>query len=265
MSTIASPRGSITSLAPDSSPTASIRSSLTLDRPKRNRDRAALRDYYNLKPSASHTRASSSSTTVDATATPTPNDHDPSSNPLLAPLSSASSFNSADYVASLLQTSTLPELLGVEGALVGEVRGLDGERKALVYDNYSRLIAATAAIGKMREEMEVDGEMRGVEKGVERVSVLVDVAGGQDGEVADASDGVAERKVEDTGREDKDERMQTVRYVLDTPRRLTAAVQEGKQEEAEADWAEVNELLEKWKGVKGVKEIREQAIAALNP
>lgn len=30
-----------------------------------------------------------------------------------------------------------------------EIKGLDGERKALVYDNYSKLIAATETIGKV--------------------------------------------------------------------------------------------------------------------
>jgi len=31
-----------------------------------------------------------------------------------------------------------------------DIRGLDGERKALVYDNYSKLIAATDTIRKVR-------------------------------------------------------------------------------------------------------------------
>lgn len=30
-----------------------------------------------------------------------------------------------------------------------EIKGLDGERKALVYDNYSKLISATETIGKV--------------------------------------------------------------------------------------------------------------------
>ena len=30
-----------------------------------------------------------------------------------------------------------------------EIKGLDGERKALVYDNYSKLITATETIGKV--------------------------------------------------------------------------------------------------------------------
>jgi hypothetical protein len=35
------------------------------------------------------------------------------------------------------------------GAWGVEIKGLDGERKALVYDNYSKLIAATETIGKV--------------------------------------------------------------------------------------------------------------------
>jgi vacuolar protein sorting-associated protein 51 len=43
----------------------------------------------------------------------------------------------------------LESVLKVEGALVNEIRGLDGERKALVYDNYSKLITATDTIQKV--------------------------------------------------------------------------------------------------------------------
>lgn len=40
--------------------------------------------------------------------------------------------------------------LGLIGILIGlEIRGLDGERKALVYDNYSKLITATDTIHKV--------------------------------------------------------------------------------------------------------------------
>lgn len=40
----------------------------------------------------------------------------------------------------------LPEL--ILGTVLLDIRGLDGERKALVYDNYSKLIAATDTIRK---------------------------------------------------------------------------------------------------------------------
>lgn len=39
--------------------------------------------------------------------------------------------------------------------MVTEIRGLDGERKALVYDNYSKLIAATDTIRKVRPKQSI--------------------------------------------------------------------------------------------------------------
>ena len=50
---------------------------------------------------------------------------------------------------------------------------------------------------------------------------------------------------------------ETVRWVLDTPRRLSALLENGKREEAEKEWAEVRPILEKWKDVGGVAELRE--------
>ena len=68
-----------------------------------------------------------------------------------------------------------------------------------------------------------------------------------------------------TGGSGQKDAVQTIKYVMDTPVRLARLVTEGKQDDAEADWAEVNQLLQKWTGVKGVKGIREKSIAALNP
>ena len=58
-------------------------------------------------------------------------------------------FEAGTYVKRLLEKEGLEGVLQVEGALLGEIRGLDGERKALVYDNYSKLIAATDTIKKV--------------------------------------------------------------------------------------------------------------------
>jgi hypothetical protein len=48
-------------------------------------------------------------------------------------------------------------VLKAENTLVGDIRTLDGERKALVYDNYSKLIRAVETIGKMRRSMDDRG------------------------------------------------------------------------------------------------------------
>lgn len=52
----------------------------------------------------------------------------------------------------------------------------------------------------------------------------------------------------------------TVRWVLATPRRLQRLLDDEKREEANNDWVEVRGLLEKWEGVKGVEELKNQCL-----
>lgn len=70
-----------------------------------------------------------------------------------------------------------------------------------------------------------------------------------------------------TVKQEKDERMekerQTARWVLDAPRRLGVLIRKGKKEAAEAEWDEVRRLLDRWKDVKGVEEVRAQCGEAL--
>ena len=49
-----------------------------------------------------------------------------------------------------------------------------------------------------------------------------------------------------------------MRWVLDAPRRLRWLISDGKVGEAEADWAVVVALLDKWQGVQGAQELRIQ-------
>jgi len=51
---------------------------------------------------------------------------------------------------------------------------------------------------------------------------------------------------------------ETVKWVLDTPRRLQELIDQEQDEEAEKDWEEVSRILDKWKDVAGVKELRER-------
>jgi hypothetical protein len=64
--------------------------------------------------------------------------------------------------------------------------------------------------------------------------------------------------------EKKKRQKDTVRWVLDTPRRLQELVDQDQIEEAEREWEDVGRVLEKWKGVAGVKEIREACEVILN-
>lgn len=68
----------------------------------------------------------------------------------------------------------------------------------------------------------------------------------------------------DQGIEEKERRRQTVRWVLDAPRRLRESLAGGEMEAARRDWEEVRELLDKWKGTKGVDEVRQACEKALD-
>lgn len=61
----------------------------------------------------------------------------------------------------------------------------------------------------------------------------------------------------------KEKQRQTVRWVLNAPRRIQYLIQEDKRDAAEAEWEDVRRLLDKWKGVQGVEEVRVRCEAAL--
>lgn len=54
----------------------------------------------------------------------------------------------------VLKEKTLAELLVTYGGVLREIGALEAEKKALVYDNYSKLISATEMIGRLRGGMD---------------------------------------------------------------------------------------------------------------
>lgn len=169
MSTIASPRPSTSLQSP-----ASSRTSQEFPKPPRppnqRRNRTALRDYYGLK-----------ATEADPSQTlPTePSQKDGASVSEL----DRDGFDAAAYVKDALAREGLEGVLRIEGELISgtdsqlligyhnvteqimadssvdsEIKNLDGERKALVYDNYSKLIAATDTIRKVTLDSELVSE-----------------------------------------------------------------------------------------------------------
>lgn len=100
---------------------------------KTSSNRAALREYYNLRASAPRIEIPDSE--VPATEIDAPD------------------FDADEYVAKIVEKSSLEELLRLYTRVAGEVRALDAEKKALVYDNYSKLITATETIRKVRHAL----------------------------------------------------------------------------------------------------------------
>lgn len=238
MATITFPRPSNPSESLASTPTTSR---ATSPAPHRRQHRAALRDYYNLK------------TAVPNDTTTAPLDPDAPSSEL-----DNSDFDADAYVKSVLAGHGLEGVLRVEAGLVNEIKGLDGERKALVYDNYSKLIKATDTIGKMRDNM--DPLTPATSTLSPAVAHIAETARGL---VAKAGDGKGGKEVdvcedgEEVGKARRRQR-DTVRWVLGTPSRLGVMLDEGKVEDAKRDWEEIRGILQKWRDVAGVEELRDK-------
>lgn len=136
------PRQSLSIRSPISSSRTSLDQSNTPRPTNTRRNRAALRDYYNLKPSSVAEDATESVTSPSFDRA----HHDQS---VLDEVDRVG-FEAGAFVRGILEREGLEGVLRIENSLVGEIRGLDGERKALVYDNYSKLIRATETIRKVR-------------------------------------------------------------------------------------------------------------------
>lgn len=68
---------------------------------------------------------------------------------------------------------------------------------------------------------------------------------------------------DDAAANEKWRQRETVRWVLAAPKRLKALVEDGRNEEARKDWGEVRPLLEKWQGVPGVDEVKEDCLKVM--
>ena len=135
--------------------------------------------------------------------------------------------------------------------MLGELRALDAERKALVYDNYSKLIGATETIRRMRATAQTQGNNN---------------VGGKEEDLGKVVEGVYEvarglreglrREVEQRGDADgkgRDRRKEVVREVVKVPEKVRRLVAEGRVEEARREWEVPRRLLVRWreKGVGG--------------
>lgn len=165
MSTIATPRDP-SSLRRNNSmvgtPTSSTRPSLDIPRsstsspnpgsgpilplPNKRNNRAALREYYKLK----NNPASAAPPLLEVTDTDSVGDVTETSYSEV-PLSEidVDGFDAVAYVRAKLKDTSLGDLLKTYTRILGEIRALDAEKKALVYDNYSKLITATETIRKV--------------------------------------------------------------------------------------------------------------------
>ncbi|RKF56354.1 Vacuolar protein sorting-associated protein 51-like protein [Golovinomyces cichoracearum] len=215
--------------------TATTRTSTAISR----QNRAALREYYNLR--ANPTKVDGPTPSIEAnseiSSLPDYTSYEPSE--LDQP-----DFDVEAYVKRVLEEQSLTELLETYSGLLREIRALDSERKALVYDNYSKLIAATETIGRMRQSVE-NGEPA-VGTLSEDIESIYSKAENLKKKIEQASDAIREKQ--DAEQQMKKMRSRDIaRRVLETPERVRKLIEEGNKDEATTKWEKAKKLLETWK------------------
>lgn len=255
---------------------SSRRSSITTSR----LNRVALREYYNLKGGgpqgeSSRTTTATTSTTSTAAAAATSISNATTATTLidkaddLVQINPETETNSVisfvpDYmpyepseldqptfdvqafVKRVLEGQTLVELMATYNSLLGEIRALDSEQKALVYDNYSKLITATETIARMRGSIE-NGEEPAI---TGTLSVVIDDIFSKADVLRKNIDNVSGSLVEKQKAEENMRKIKArnvARRVLDTPEKVRNLLSEGKHDEAKRVWEEVKVILLKWK------------------
>ncbi|KAI9666441.1 MAG: hypothetical protein M1821_004377 [Bathelium mastoideum] len=271
MSTLASPRPSTqvsssrrTSIESSTATSRSASATRPAAAPEaQRRNRAALRDYYGLK-----------SAKKEEEAKPLPPEELEQESEL-----DKAGFNADEYVKDVLARESLEGILKIESNFVSEIRGLDGERKSLVYDNYSKLIAATDTIRRMRTSMDplapttstLSPAVAHIAETASRLScALTERTEGvrkeaeASGRARSTSRGRKEEREGNEGERRKERERETVRWVLEAPGRMREMVGAGRKGDAEGEWERVKGFLEKWEGVGGVEEVRRECEDVLN-
>ncbi|KAK4111578.1 hypothetical protein N656DRAFT_845907 [Canariomyces notabilis] len=281
-----------TTSSPSGNNTSTTTTATTTDKRAK---RAALREYYNLRANKSLPSTPPPPPTVEITDGDDPanslNLFNSNNNPATGTATTSSStltaeldqpgFDAERYMAQLLEHGSLADLLRTYTRVLAEMRALDAEKKALVYDNYSKLIAATETIRRMRATMDNNnnnnddngggGTMGGAALGVvvERVYELAKAV--REGLRAELGErGEAGRPEEEKGEGGDDAKRRTrmlAREVVQVPGRLRRLMDEGREEDARREWEVPRKLLERWreKGLGGedVVALIEEGDAAL--
>ncbi|KAM3548732.1 hypothetical protein MY1884_009051 [Beauveria asiatica] len=202
-------------------------------------NRAALREYYNLRSAAAAAAAAAPSPPPPRIGVELPDSEVPVSD-LDIP-----GFTTDEYVAKVVAENSLEDLLRLYTRVVGEVRALDAEKKALVYDNYSKLIAATETIHKMRSSMDPLNPMAST------LNPAIAQIYSQAAEIRETlrasipapdSDQAKQRVAAQRRKRTRELAVQ----VLATPSRLRRLVAEGKLAEARKQWERPRRLLQTW-------------------
>ncbi|KAI0397593.1 Vps51/Vps67-domain-containing protein [Xylariaceae sp. FL0594] len=262
MSTIASPReprrlNSLTTptsstrpsldsaRSPVSSPNPNNANALSAANANPRRNRAALREYYNLRKGTPATGAPHVEVTDAAGETVVGDPHEQHSEVPPSEMDKEN-FDADAFVKKALAENGMQDLLRLYTRVLGETRALDAEKKALVYDNYSKLIAATETIRKMRQNMDPLNPMAStLDPAIAKIyDQACEIRKSLQESIPEPTEA---RKADEAARQRRLRTRQLAIEVLDTPDRIRALVAEGRLDDANTAWKMPRQLLLVWK------------------
>ena len=139
-----------------------------------------------------------------------------------------------------------------------------------MYDNYSKLLSATSTIRRMRGNMDpLAPTTHTLGPAISHIAETAASLSSSMQTIPSKPTGLGiDIRVEQDDPEDEQlkkrrKETETVRWVLDTPRRLREMIDQELDEDAEKDWEEVSKILNRWGNVAGVKELREECEAIM--
>ena len=131
----------------------------------------------------------------------------------------------------LVSSHSLEELITLEQNLSSEIRELDANMQTLVYENYSKFISATDSIRQMKSSVEsMEAEMASLEESLAKI----------DSHSSSLDEHVGEPQAELKRLLGINENLQNIKFVMDLPGLLRAAIDKNKGKD-EPNFSEVVE------------------------
>ncbi|KAI1459749.1 Vps51/Vps67-domain-containing protein [Annulohypoxylon moriforme] len=220
-----------------------------LGAPASKNNRAALRAYYNLKKQAAAPVVEVTDPFGETSGGP---QHEQYSEVAPSEMDKPD-FDAEAFVKKALAENGMEELLRLYTRVLGEIRALDAEKKALVYDNYSKLITATETIRKMRTNMDPLNPMAStLDPAIAQIYSQASAI--RDSLRKSVPPPDAARTAAEEARKRRARTKQLATEVLDAPDKIRSLVNEGRLEDARQAWKMPRRLLLVWKeqGVGGI-------------
>lgn len=161
-----------------------------------------------------------------------------------------SEFEADEYVRDMLETKPLSELLSEDEGLCRDIKSLSGEMQMLVYENYSKFIAATDTIRDMQQNVSaMEDEMKALTVTMAEIDTM---SGSVNASLADKR-----AQIDKLVRARR--LLKRLEFLFELPRKLNSCVAAKKYDEAVKYYTTTDEILQRYAHVPSLREIHREA------